>query len=131
MDLVRKVVAERGMPVFDIPEPEPFDGDAPEELDLSGFGTVIFTSGFRPDYERWVHFPGAFDEYGFPVHVEGAGTVAPGLYFVGLDLIGEKLIEVNVTSPTGIQELGRHLGRPVEEDVIAWVEARATKKRGG
>jgi glutathione synthase len=47
-----------------------------------------------------------------------------GLFFVGLDLIGERLIEVNVTSPTGIQELGRFLGRPVEEDVIAWIEAR-------
>ena len=46
-----------------------------------------------------------------------------GLYFVGLDLIGGKLIEVNVTSPTGIQELARHLGRPVEQDVIRWVEA--------
>lgn len=48
-----------------------------------------------------------------------------GLYFVGLDLIGERLIEVNVTSPTGIQELARHLDRPVEEDVIAWLERRA------
>jgi glutathione synthase len=47
-----------------------------------------------------------------------------GLWFVGLDLIGEKLIEVNVTSPTGIQELGRFLGRRPEEDVIAWVERR-------
>lgn len=45
-----------------------------------------------------------------------------GLWFVGLDLIGERLIEVNVTSPTGIEELGRFLGRPVEEDVIAWIE---------
>src|SRR5690606_21532649 len=32
---------------------------------------------------------------------------AYGLFFVGLDLIGGRLIEVNVTSPTGIQELGR------------------------
>lgn len=47
-----------------------------------------------------------------------------GLWFVGLDLIGEQLIEVNVTSPTGIQELGRFSGRPVEQDVIAWIEAR-------
>lgn len=51
-----------------------------------------------------------------------------GLYFVGLDLIGEKLIEVNVTSPTGIQELGRHLGTRPEQDVIRWVEA-ASKAR--
>jgi glutathione synthase len=48
-----------------------------------------------------------------------------GLIFVGLDFIGGKLTEVNVTSPTGIQELSRHLGRDVAEDVIAWVEKRA------
>jgi glutathione synthase len=50
---------------------------------------------------------------------------ADGLYFVGLDMIGGKLTEVNVTSPTGIQELSRHLGRDVAADVIAWVERRA------
>jgi glutathione synthase len=54
----------------------------------------------------------------------GPKLVEHGLYFVGLDLIGEKLIEVNVTSPTGIQELSRFLGRPVEQDVIRWVEQR-------
>jgi glutathione synthase len=48
-----------------------------------------------------------------------------GLVFVGLDFIGGKLTEVNVTSPTGIQELSRHMGRDVAEDVIAWVERRA------
>jgi glutathione synthase len=58
------------------------------------------------------------------VRAVGAGLRDHGLYFVGLDLIGEHLIEVNVTSPTGIQELARHLGRPVEQDVIAWVEKR-------
>jgi glutathione synthase len=63
-------------------------------------------------------------------------SVAPklrefGLWFVGLDLIGERLIEVNVTSPTGIQELGRFLGRPVEDDVIAWIERRAEQGRQG
>jgi glutathione synthase len=55
----------------------------------------------------------------------GPRLVEHGLFFVGLDLIGERLIEVNVTSPTGIQELARFLGRPVEQDVIRWVEAKA------
>jgi glutathione synthase len=55
--------------------------------------------------------------------------VQHGLWFVGLDLIGEKLIEINVTSPTGIQELGRFLGRRPEEDVIAWVEQRVQASR--
>ncbi len=54
---------------------------------------------------------------------------AHGLWFVGLDLIGEKLIEVNVTSPTGIQELGRHLGTHPEQDVIAWAEKHAFSAR--
>jgi glutathione synthase len=48
-----------------------------------------------------------------------------GLYFVGLDLIGEKLIEVNVTSPTGIQELGRLTGSRPELEVIDWLEAKS------
>lgn len=50
---------------------------------------------------------------------------AYGLYFVGLDLIGGKLIEVNVTSPTGIQELGRMTGTKPESAVIEWVEGTA------
>jgi glutathione synthase len=54
---------------------------------------------------------------------------ADGLFFVGLDFIGERLTEVNVTSPTGIQELSRHLGRDVAEDVIGWVETRAADFR--
>jgi glutathione synthase len=50
-----------------------------------------------------------------------------GLWFAGLDLIGERLIEINVTSPTGIQQLAKHLGRPVEQDVIAWVEEKSSR----
>jgi len=52
-----------------------------------------------------------------------------GLWFVGLDVIGEKLIEVNVTSPTGIQELGRHQGKSPEQDVIAWAEKHRLSPR--
>ncbi|HVY30987.1 MAG TPA: glutathione synthase [Polyangiaceae bacterium] len=59
----------------------------------------------------------------------GPKLVEHGLFFVGLDLIGEKLIEVNVTSPTGIQELARFMGRPVEQDVIRWVEAKVQARR--
>lgn len=53
-----------------------------------------------------------------------------GLVFVGLDLIGEKLIEVNVTSPTGIQELGRFTAGEPEKDVIRWVENAVRARRG-
>jgi putative flavoprotein involved in K+ transport len=87
MDLVRTTVAERGLPLPDIPEPEPFDPRAPEDLDLSGFGAAIFAGGFRPDYGRWVQVPGAFGDLGFPVHVDGESTVAPGLFFVGVHFL--------------------------------------------
>jgi putative flavoprotein involved in K+ transport len=90
MDLVRTLVVERGLPRPEIPEPEPFDADAPEELNLSAFGAVVFAGGFRPDYESWVRFPGAFDELGFPIHREGASTVAPGLYFVGVHFLRKR-----------------------------------------
>lgn len=49
---------------------------------------------------------------------------ADGLYFVGLDLIGERLTEVNVTSPTGIRELSRFAGEDKSDTVIAWVQRR-------
>ena len=90
MDLVRKLVAERGLPPPEIHEPEPFKADAPEELNLTGFAAVVFAAGFRPDYESWVRIPGAFDELGFPVHEEGASTVAAGLYFVGVHFLRKR-----------------------------------------
>lgn len=49
-----------------------------------------------------------------------------GLIFVGLDVIGGKLTEVNVTSPTGIQQLSQHVNREVADDVIAWMERAST-----
>jgi putative flavoprotein involved in K+ transport len=90
MDLVRKLVAERGLPPPEVPEPEPLTTDAPEELNLTGFAAVVFAAGFRPDYESWVSIPGAFDELGFPVNEEGASTVAAGLYFVGVHFLRKR-----------------------------------------
>ena len=45
-----------------------------------------------------------------------------GLYFVGIDIIGDYLIEVNVTSPTCLQEMNRLYGRQLEDDVIGLSE---------
>ena len=87
MDLVRKLVAERRLPMPDIPEPGAFDTRAPESIDLSGFGAVVFSGGFRPDYGTWVRVPGAFDDLGFPIHSDGASTAAQGLYFVGVHFL--------------------------------------------
>lgn len=47
---------------------------------------------------------------------------ALGLHFVGIDIIGGTLIEVNVTCPTGIQEMTAHDGINYSEQVIQYVE---------
>ncbi|MDH6097335.1 glutathione synthase [Anabaenopsis sp. FSS-46] len=45
-----------------------------------------------------------------------------GLTFVGIDVIGGYLTEVNVTSPTGIREIDRLDDTSLGEQVISWVE---------
>ncbi|EIE50239.1 glutathione synthase [Salipiger aestuarii] len=47
-----------------------------------------------------------------------------GQVFVGIDVIGDWLTEINVTSPTGIQELERFDGINVAEKIWQAVEAR-------
>jgi glutathione synthase len=50
-----------------------------------------------------------------------------GLYFVGLDIIGEYLTEVNVTSPTGVQEIDRLDDANLEGKVIDFVESQVAE----
>jgi putative flavoprotein involved in K+ transport len=90
-DLVGKLVRERGLDPPQLDAPEPFDASAaPERVDLSGFGAVIFAGGFRPDYRSWLPWADAFDEHGFPIHREGASTIVPGLYFVGVHFLRKR-----------------------------------------
>jgi glutathione synthase len=84
------------------------------------------------------------DEHRSNLHVGGAAvlseiterdreictTIAPrlkqdGLVFVGLDVIGGYLTEINVTSPTGVQEINALSDTHLEGDVIDWVERHA------
>jgi glutathione synthase len=48
-----------------------------------------------------------------------------GLLFVGIDVIGDYLTEINVTSPTGLQEITRFDGIKIEETVWDRIEAKA------
>jgi glutathione synthase len=54
---------------------------------------------------------------------------AEGLHFVGLDVIGDLLTEVNVTSPTGIVEIAQLDGTAVADQVVAAVEKKAQARR--
>jgi glutathione synthase len=47
-----------------------------------------------------------------------------GQIFVGIDVIGDWLTEINVTSPTGIQELERFEGRNIAELIWLAIERR-------
>ena len=53
-----------------------------------------------------------------------------GLYFVGLDVIGGYLSEINVTSPSGIPEIRQLEGRRVEKDVADFMERRLSPFSG-
>jgi glutathione synthase len=52
-----------------------------------------------------------------------------GLLFVGIDVIGEHLTEINVTSPTGLQEINRLDGVTLEVKVWDAIEARLAQRR--
>jgi putative flavoprotein involved in K+ transport len=87
---MRKVLADRlgieGSMAAEMWDPPPFHCEPVLEVDLRGFGAVIFTSGFRPDYTDWVQFP-VFDQLGFPVVGDDLSTNVPGLYFCGVHFL--------------------------------------------
>ena len=47
-----------------------------------------------------------------------------GLIFVGIDVIGDWLTEINVTSPTGLQEVARFDGTFLEKAIWDSIEAK-------
>jgi glutathione synthase len=50
-----------------------------------------------------------------------------GLYFVGLDVIGGFVTEVNVTSPTCVQEINAFDGVHLEAKIVDFIEQKAPK----
>ena len=44
-----------------------------------------------------------------------------GLFFVGIDVIGGMLSEINVTSPTGIREVENLMNVPLADQVIDYL----------
>ena len=52
-----------------------------------------------------------------------------GLIFVGIDVIGDYLTEINVTSPTGIQEIDRFDGASLEAQIWDVIEGRINRRK--
>lgn len=84
MALVQRAAKAQGIDLPPVDEPEPIVARGPEQLDISDFGVVIIAGGFRPGYRTWFRRPEAFDDLDFPLQREGASTVVPGLFFVGV-----------------------------------------------
>jgi len=59
----------------------------------------------------------------------GPELKARGLIFVGIDVIGACLTEINVTSPTGLQEIARLGGPRLEAPIWDAIEARVAAAR--
>ena len=52
-----------------------------------------------------------------------------GLFFVGIDVIGGQLTEINVTSPTGVLEIDALESRCLEAEILDALEARVRAHR--
>jgi putative flavoprotein involved in K+ transport len=88
--LVDNLVSTRGLEPPALDDPEPFTSSARDSIDLADIGSVIFAAGFRPAYRSWLPWSDAFDTWGFPLTQDGASTVIPGLYFVGVPFLRKR-----------------------------------------
>ena len=88
--LVERTCGARGWPAPELPDPEPFVGRSPLELDLRTVGAIVFATGYRPAYAGWIDVPGALDEHGFPLHEDGRSTAAAGLFFAGVHFLRKR-----------------------------------------
>ena len=59
----------------------------------------------------------------------GADCRRRGLALVGIDVIGDHLTEINVTSPTGLRQINRLEDIQLEDTVVDWLETRCVTRR--
>ena len=60
----------------------------------------------------------------------GPTLAAKGMLFVGLDVIGGFVTEINVTSPTGILELDKQAGTNIGDQLIQAIEKKLAARAG-
>ena len=53
-----------------------------------------------------------------------------GLFFVGVDVIGDKMVEINCLSPGGIPRINRLDGKKIEGQVIDFIEEKVREDEG-
>ena len=92
----------------------PMAGENRGNLAAGGSGVVQSLS----DRDRWI------------AEQVGPTLRERGLLFVGLDIIGDYLTEINVTSPTCMREIDRAKNTQIAEQLIACIEQEVSQSRG-
>ena len=92
----------------------PMAGENRGNLAAGGSGVVQALS----DRDRWI------------AEQVGPTLREKGLLFVGLDIIGDYLTEINVTSPTCMREIDRAKNTQIAEQLIACIEREVSESRG-
>ncbi|MDH5718115.1 MAG: glutathione synthase [Spirochaetia bacterium] len=59
----------------------------------------------------------------------GPKLVSDGLYFVGVDMIGEKILEINVCNPGGISNINRLNKVKLQKKVVDFIEEKVHAKK--
>ena len=95
---------------------------------LSGVASVVWCTGFRPDYD-WIDMP-VIGIDGYPVHRRGIALGVPGLAFVGMRFqarLGSALLGgVGEDAAHVVNELTAHLRN---ERAFPWNTASASPSR--
>jgi putative flavoprotein involved in K+ transport len=76
------------------------------DLEACGIGTVLWATGFRPDY-RWLQVP-VFDRKGRLKH-DGGIVEAPGLYALGLNFMRRRKSSFMHGAEDDVRDIGDHL----------------------
>jgi glutathione synthase len=85
----------------------PLAGESRGNLAAGGAGRVQPLS----DHDRWI------------AEQVGPALKARGLFFVGLDVIGNYLTEINVTSPTCLREIEAESGLNIADQLLDVIQA--------
>ena len=109
LDAIDVWAAENGI---DAPAPERFaptriEAAPPLSLDLRSIRTVLWATGFRPDYS-WLEVP-VLDRKGRIRHDGGVVADAPGLYVIGLPFLRRRKSALIDGAGEDARELAAHL----------------------
>jgi putative flavoprotein involved in K+ transport len=87
---IRASCEASGRPVPSMPDPPPFDVPGLPSVPVRELGSVVLATGYRPAYSETILHREAFDSRGFPLQHDGASTVLPRLFFVGVHFLRKR-----------------------------------------